>query len=238
MRKFRVPNQIINNGNLSFSARRLAAYFCAASNRFGMCRKSIAMLSGLTGMAPATVYASIDELERSGFLARKKKYRYDFDRRHLIYDRTEYQINKYLHGGYTLVPSELLYRRELSGGAFVLALYLCQQSGSKGRAFPSIALMAEAVGAAKSTICRCLAQLRNLGVFLVQNCVRANHTFAANSYFFLHHVEPVIVAKRQIVRSALPLALHKFYHWAQSKINALGCPKFSKPVINLDNVSL
>lgn len=185
MRKFRVPNQLINNERLSLSARRLGAYLCAVSNRLGVCQKSIAMLAGLSGLSPATVQSAADELERAGVLTRQRKYRYDFSRQRLIFDRTLYRIDKRLPGGYTLVPEALFYKRELSSGAFVVALYLFQQGAGQGRAFPSFRRIVNMVGIAKSTICRALRQLQYASVFLVQNCVKRNRTFSSNSYFFL-----------------------------------------------------
>lgn len=220
MRKFKIPNRLITDVSLSFSARRLGAYFCAASNRLGLTRKSLAMLSGLSGLSVSTVQSAIDELERSGYLTRQRTYRFDPARAHMVYDRTVYQVHKYLPGGFTLVPSDVLQKRELSSSAFVLALYLCEQGAGRGRAFPSISQMVEAIGVAKSTVCRALQQLKTVAVFLVRHCVRSNRTYAANSYFYLHKSE---------CQSCPPLDLTalKLYSFFKSKINVLGCPKFT-----------
>ena len=126
MRKFKIPNRLITDASLTFSARRLGAYFCAVSNRLGLTRKSLAMLSGLSGLSVSTVQHAIAELERSGYLTSQRTYRYDQDRAHLIYDRTVYQVHKYSPGGFTLVPSDILQKRGLGSSAFVLALYLCR----------------------------------------------------------------------------------------------------------------
>lgn len=226
MRKFKIPNRLINDMALSFSARRLGAYFCAVSNRLGVARKSLAMLSGLSGLSVSTVQSAIDELERGGYLTRQKTYRYDTARMRLIYDKTAYQIQKHLSGGFTLVPAALLRERGLASSAFVLALYLCQQGADQGRAFPSIRQMSDAIGIAKSTVCRALQQLKAVAVFLVRHCVRKNHTFAANSYFYLH---------KSVCQGSpsLALAVHKLYSGIRHLINQLGCPKISKPVIRL-----
>lgn len=223
MRMFKIPNRFITDASLSFSARRMGAYFCACSNRLGMVRKSLAMLSGLSGLSPATVRSAVAELERAGYLTRQRTYRYDNQRAHMIYDRNLYQINKYQPGGFTLVPADLLRRKELTGGAFLLALYLCGQGAAQGRAFPSIRRIMDAIGGAKSTVCRALQQLRATSVFLVRHCIRHNRTFAANSYFFLRAVDrsPIVRAARQL------------YAFVRDKINAWGSPKISEPVIRL-----
>ncbi len=226
MRKVRIPNKLICDDTLSLSARRLGAFLCAASNRLGVTRKSLAMLSGLSGLSVSTVRSATEELERGGYLTRQRTYRYDGARHHLVYDRTLYQIHKYLPGGFTLVPSDVLFKRKLSNAAFLLALYLCLQGADRGRAFPSIRQMVTAIGVARSTICRALQQLKTAAVFLVRHCIRHDRTHAANSYFYLHAIKRAILP-------ALGLPALKLYTFLADRFNLSGSPKFTKPVIRL-----
>ena len=159
------------------------------------------MLSGLSGLAVSTVRGAIDELERGGYPTSQKIYRYNIARAHPVFDRTVYQIHKYLLGGFTLVPADVLQNKALDGSAFILALYLCQQGAGQGRAFPSIRQIVDAIGLEKSTVCRALRQIKAISAFLVRHCVRSNRAHAANSYFFLHKI--VCKLGQQTARPAL-----------------------------------
>lgn len=236
LREIRIPNKLITDGSLPFSARRLGAYFCAVSNRLGLVRKSLAMLSGLSGLSVGTVRASIDALESAGYLTHQHTYRYDYHLHHLVYDRTVYQVHKYLPGGFTLIPSDYIFtrtrQRGISSSAFVLGLYLFQQGAyyhngaSRGRAFPTLQMMVDAIAVAKSTVCRALQQLKAACLFFVQNCIRRNHKFTANSYFFIN-------TAKSFEGPAPGFSSLKFYTLIGSKVNALHA---SRAVSNLTSL--
>lgn len=237
MRRIRVPNQIVNDEKLSLSARKLAAYFCAVSDPGGHTRKSIAMLSGLSGLSQTTVKAAVEELTRAHILTHTRKYRYDQKRGRLIFDRTEYVIDKRLPGGYALIPSDFFRDgKNITSAAFCVGLYLCQQASGRGRAFPSINRIASAVGVARATVCRALRQIRYSALFIVRRCLCRTGAYAANSYSFLHRAVENLEAGAQRP-DPKPGLLSRLYHWLAGKINQWGSLIFDQPVMNLDNES-
>ena len=65
----------------------------------------------------------------------------------------------------------------------------------------------------RSTVCRALQQLKVASLFVVRHCIRRNHTFAANSYFFLR------TAHQDVPNPGLSLL--KFYTPRPSQVNAV-----------------
>lgn len=182
---FKLPNRLIRDGRLSPSARKVGAALYAHRNALGFCRRSLDSLAGSSGLCPATVRKAVDELAQAGYLSTQRTWRYLRRKRRVVYGPTAYQLSLRFHGGYTLVPRELLGQcGGLTPAAFLTALCLLQFAGNRRRAFPSIAQLHRAAGLARSTVCRALRQLKATAWLLVLLCRKRTGAFAANSYHF------------------------------------------------------
>lgn len=134
---FQMPNRLILDVSLSYSAKRVGAVLFAHRNALGSCRKSLLELSALSGSIVSTVRSAIDELMGGGYIARKVGYRYSAAHGRVVYDKFTYFCNLDFGGGYTLAP-RTLFGCKLHSTAFLLYLYLCycagQAHGARGRA--------------------------------------------------------------------------------------------------------
>lgn len=181
---FKVPNQLISDGNLSFTARRMGVVLYSRINRFGTCRKSLHTLAELACCAVATAHKAISELEGAGYITRSRHYRFDPDLQRPVYDCNTYHC-PLVTKSFTLVPRRV-FQHDLSASSFILCMYLFQQAGNNRRAFPSISLMGDALAMGRSTVCRCLRLLRAGALWLVQTCRKLSRDLSCNSYYVLH----------------------------------------------------
>lgn len=181
---YKVPNRLILDGSLSFSARRMGAVLYGHRNPLGACRKSLNRLAALASCTVSTARKALEELESSGYITRCRHYRYDEKQRRLVYDQYTYHCDLRFDGGYTLIPRNL-FGYELKNSAFVLCLYLYLRAGNGTRAFPSLNRTSRELWMAISTVCRALKALTGAGIILAQICIKANRAHSNNSYFFL-----------------------------------------------------
>jgi len=181
---FKVPNQLILDGSLSFSARRMGVALYGHHNPFGACRKSLKQLAALASCTITTARKALDELESSGYITRCRHYRYDEKLNRLVYDQYTYHCDLKFDGGYTLIPRDL-FGHALKNSTFVLCLYLYLRAGNGTRAFPSLNRISKELWMAISTACRALKALTGTGIILAQLCIKANKAHSNNSYFFL-----------------------------------------------------
>lgn len=192
---FKVPNRLILDGSLSFSARRMGAVIYGHRNALGACRKSLARLSALASCSIATARKALEELERGKYITRYRNFRYDEKLNRMVYDKYTYHCDIRFDGGYTLIP-RTLFGHELKNSTFALCLYLYLRAGNGTRAFPSLNRTSRELWMAVSTVCRALKALSLAGVILAQLCIKANRAHANNSYFFLC-VSPVTAQAAQ-----------------------------------------
>lgn len=199
---FKLPNKLLLDAGLSFSARRVGAVLYSRRNALGTCRKSLAALARFAACSVPTARKALAELEAAGYIARQRQYRYDPLLGQPVYDVQAYHCSLDFGQGYTLVPRSI-FQYELRGSAFVVCLYLYFCLGNSSRAFPSLSRISSVLWMARSTVCQALACLREAGCILRQHCARANRTFSANSYFFLQRVEQAVSAVLAPLASAL-----------------------------------
>ena len=187
--KCRVPNTLIQDTQLSYSARRLGCVFFSFSNALGTCRKSYDELAKLAHCSTKTAVSGVQQLIDAGYITRCNTYR-NADGK-VVYGKNVYStdLNR-LQDGYTLIPRSA-FQHELKDAAFIslMAIYVC--AGNATRAFPSISKLQKMTGAARSTVCAGLRLLKKLSTLLVQLCVKINRQFAANSYILVQNSMPV-----------------------------------------------
>lgn len=181
---FRIPNQLILDQSLSFSARRLGAVLYSRRNPLGCCRKSLATLAELSGLSVTTTRKAIDELSSAGYIAHIQTYRYNEQLGRMVYAVSVYQCLLSTAKGFTLVPWKIFDAPILSS-AFVAALYLYYQAGNSTRCFPSLAAICEGIGASMATVCRIRKLLDTVRLFCVLQCKKLNRAFSSNSYHIL-----------------------------------------------------
>lgn len=204
---FKMPNSLICNDALSYSARRLGAVLYARRNALGCSRKSLEQLSELSGCAVATVRKGLVELEEAGYVSIQRCYKYSGALGRLVYARPIYQLDLSFKGGYTQMPRDIFaYGGSVGNATFVVLMYLHQQAGNGTRAYPSINRVCRALGMGCSSVCRALQAIKELSCWLVRRCVKKNRAFACNSYHVVNVCEKVIGATVSFVGAMLRLA--------------------------------
>lgn len=180
---FKLPNSVVTDKTLSYSARHIAAVLYSRQNAKGECCKSLEQLCRISSYSLATVVKAIRELVDQGYLTVRKSYRYKETLGRVGCDRNTYCMNpEKMKGSYTLVTRQSL-RNGLKESAMAVYLYLLTVAGKRNRAWPSIRMMADAIGAAQSTICEALKRFKAMSGIIVENCIKHNGVFASNSYF-------------------------------------------------------
>ncbi len=181
---FRIPNQLILDQSLSFSARRLGAVLYSRRNPLGCCRKSLAALANLSGLSVTTTRKAIDELSAAGYIAHIHTYRYNEQLGRMVYAIGVYQCLLSTAKGFTSVPWKL-FDAPMTNSAFVAALYLYYQAGNSSRCFPSLVAICQGIGASMATVCRARKLLDTVRLFCILQCKKLNRAFSSNSYHVL-----------------------------------------------------
>ncbi len=186
----KVPNRLITDDSLSYSARKLGAVLYSHRNHLGTVSMNLKDMARLSGLSIATVRRALDELEQSKHLTRCKQYKYDTQRERYVYATSLYSLDLSFEGGFTFVPRAQLRKAATMGGSqFTVCLYLCFQTGNNYRAFPSLKKISTDLNMAKSTVCRVIKKLGAIGILLIQKCLKVNKAFSQNSYFFIRNSE-------------------------------------------------
>jgi len=183
--KFKLPNSLITDYRLSYSARRLGAVLYSRRNALGAYRKSLKGLAKLSQLSVPTVRKAVAQLEQAGYISHKRNYVYDHDLKRVVYAQNTYLCSLEYPSGFTLVPHSLLEKR-LTPATFTVALYIFQQMGNCGRAWPKISDIITALTSGHATVCRALAAIRSMGVMLVRHCIKRNRVYTSNSYYPLN----------------------------------------------------
>lgn len=234
---FRIPNQLIQDQTLSFSARRLGAVLYSRRNPLGCCRKSLAKLAELSSLSVTTTRKALSELSAAGYIAHIHTYRYNERLGRMVYAIGVYQCLLPTAKGFTLVPWKI-FDAPMTSSAFVAALYLYYQAGNSSRCFPSLVAICQGVGASMATVCRARKILDTVRLFCILQCRKLNRAFSSNSYHVLQTVPGVSDASSsdlqpspQLIRMAPFPCLLK--HITQSRafqvlFSLLGTLKISK----------
>ena len=184
---FKLPNELVLDTSLSFSARRLGAVLYSRRNPFGGCRKSMATLATLAGMSVTTARKAISELSDAGYIAHINTYRYDERLGRMVYAVGVYQCLLPVSKGFTLIPWSI-FDTPMKSSVFVAALYLYLQTGNSTRSHPSLRAICRDIGAGIATVCRAVKALGFVRLFLAMRCRKKNRAFSSNSYHVLFTV--------------------------------------------------
>lgn len=187
---FRIPNQLILDATLSFSARRLGAVLYSRRNALDCCRKSLAKLAELSGLSVTTTRKALSELSAAGYIAHIHTYRYYEPLRRMVYAIGVYHCLLPTKKDFTMIPWRI-FDAAMTNSAFVAALYLYYQAGNSSRCFPSLAAICQGIGASMATVCRARKILDSVRLFCILSCKMLNRAFSSNSYHILQTVPGV-----------------------------------------------
>lgn len=237
-RSFKLPNPLICDDTLSYSARRVGAVLYGHRNHFGLCHKCLALLAKYAHCAVATVRKALEELCRAGYITCYHNHKYSVELGRVVYDRNTYVCNLSFRGGFTMVPRHIL-DWELTPGAFSVCLFLCYQAGNGTRAFPSLRKIGGMLGMSHATVCRAVAALKGLRGIVVLACVKVNRVFSSNSYcFVVNAASGMQRVLKELKSSFLCLNSTVAGHGKQHNFNLPGSLIISKLLWDLDNGSI
>ncbi len=202
---FKVPNALICDSTLSFTARKVGAVIYAHRNALGCCHKSFEELAHLAGCSPLTARKAVQALQEAGYLSSSRTYRYHKHLKRMVYGKRAYSCALQYDGGYTLIPRSMI--RETAAvtpAAFCVLLYVCLCAGNKRRAYPSITKICDALDMARSTVCRALQQIKQLACVVVQLCRKVNGCMAASSYHLVQMLAANMFAAKSLKDTESP----------------------------------
>lgn len=181
---FKIPNQLILDATLSFSARRLGSVLYSRRNALGCCRKSLAKLAELSGLSVTTTRKALTELSDAGYVAHIRTYRYHEPLGRMVYAIGVYHCLLSTKKDFTMIPWKI-FDATMTNSAFVTALYLYFQAGNNSRCFPSLDTICQGIGASMATVCRARKLLDTVRLFCILSCKMLNRAFSSNSYHIL-----------------------------------------------------
>lgn len=183
-----VPNSLIADKALSYSAKRVALVLLLLSGRKNRSvTVSFAVLAKQAQCSTTTAQKAVRELCALGYLQKKHRFSQREKWNHLIYAANSY-LWLYREGGYTLISRDVL-AYPLKPAAFAVLLYLYQCAGRKGRAFPSLRRIAnKGLQMAKSTVCLAIKALKRLQAIVCHRCFTKRRCYASSSYYLTNFV--------------------------------------------------
>ena len=117
--KFTVPNALIQDTLLSYSARRLGCVFFSFSNALGVCNKSYDQLATLAHCSRKTAIRGVQQLVKAGYISFRNTYHYDENAGRVVYGKNSYAINTtLLWEGYTIISRDV-FHYDLSDAFFI-----------------------------------------------------------------------------------------------------------------------
>lgn len=185
LQSFKLPNRLICDDTLSYSARRVGAVLYSRRNRFGFCHKGLILLAKYAHCSVSTVRKAAQELMSAGYITSYHNRRYSEQLGRVVYARNTYVCELSFRGGFTMIPRSIM-SWNVTAGTFSVGLFLCYQAGNGTRAFPSLRKIGKMLGMSHATVCRAVAALKKVGGILVQACIKVNRAFSNNSYYFVN----------------------------------------------------
>lgn len=206
---FKIPNRLITDASLTYTARRLGAVLYAHRNALGACSKSLSRLAALAGYAVSTVREGLEALAKAGHITVQRCSRYHNKLGRLVHARSIYHCDLSFQGGYTLLPRDVLRQRDdtLAPSSFSVLMYLYQQAGNEARAYPGIRRICEVLAMGRSTVCRALQEIRKLSSILVQHCIKKNKAHTENSYHIVAVQDRPVETAPDLAPATSPIAM-------------------------------
>lgn len=188
MKVFKLPNSIIlNTNNLHPSTIGVALVFYANMNKHREFTNSLENIAAMSFKCKDTVRQAIEELESAGYIKKTQKYMPIERFGRTAYDRATYCILKPVEGDYTLVPYTWVGYELTSCTLQVLLACRMFMIKQNERSYPSLRKVASHIKVSKSTVCKALMCIAELGILLVEHCIKHNEVHTSNSYYMIHH---------------------------------------------------
>lgn len=174
----KIPNYVIDGGALAPTGKVLLTTMIFMSRKDGSLRASIDELASVSHLSPNTIRKRIDELMTLGYITKETNYRFSQYLNQVVYTKNTYKLALSQEGGYTLLPRAVL-KLDITPCTFAVMLYLYRCAGREGRSYPSIRHIAgirkdgskiPGCGISKASVCRALAVLEKLLVFIKMAC--------------------------------------------------------------------
>lgn len=180
--KIKLPNKIIKDQRLSYTAKKVAAAIYALHNV--SYTVSVKSLCSKTQLSEATVYTALNALEHFKYIQRTRHYEYSKKLHRVVFGRNSYVCLVTTASDFTLVPFSI-FSRKITAGTFALLLFLRYVAGNTNRAFPSYNFINKHFGMSRSWMRECLALLASLKMIYREHCKTFRGCFASNSYFLV-----------------------------------------------------
>jgi len=190
---FKVPNNLILDSNLTYSAKRVGCVLYSRCDCSGNCTMSINQIALLAMCSSTTALKAVQELERFGYVARYKNRRYSAEKGRVVYQKSNYTVT--LNNRFTFIPRNV-FSFQIKNSSFAVYLFLRMCAGNNTRAFPSLSRICNDLYISKSAVCSSLSELSDAGLVLRLPCKRkGKQEFCNNSYFFIRNAEPKVKKK-------------------------------------------
>lgn len=218
---FKLPNSLIADTTIPYSAKSVCAVIYAYKDEHNEAMISAKKICKILHCDANLVFNALNILEKKGYIRRKRNYRNNNETRKLQYDKNSYVCLLDMSADFTFVPRSSLYIKT-TYASFSLYLYLLNQGFRKGRAFPSINKIINAVGISKSTILRAAEMLQAVGLIIKQQCKTVKNCFTSSSYFLVRLINNAIKAFDKLNLDVPPLMQSLF----PSALNDTSKPAF------------
>lgn len=188
-RVFKFPRALIENrDNLQPSTISVATLIYANVNKHRNYRNSLKNIAALTHRDEKTVGQAIAELEAAGYLLKLRNYVYSRELDQMIYAQTTYHIVTPVTADYTLIPYSWL-KHDLTP-CTLQVLLVCRMFmvREKSRAYPSIRKLTDTAKVAKSTVCKAIKKVAELGILVLEHCKKENGAYTSNSYVIVKQI--------------------------------------------------
>lgn len=190
---FKMPNKLITDKTLTYSARRLGAVLYSRRNALGFVTKSLTVLAKLSNSSVATVRSALNELEAAEYIQIRKNFTYSDKHGRLVYGKTTYAVNLRFTGSFTMMTRDI-FKSDLTHSAFCVYMYIALCAGNKKRAFPSATTIATGLAMSEASVHRAVSVLSHIKHIAVNHCIKRNQAYSNNIYYL---VTEVITACKQ-----------------------------------------
>lgn len=183
---FKLPNRIILDTNLTYSAKVVAATIYACRNALGVCRLGLHKLAKYTGCSVTTVRDALVRLENAGYISIYRNYAWSHEHGRCERRKDTIICQLSISTNFSFVARSAL-RAALKKSTFTVYLLICQLSGNNGRAFPSLRHVADVLAMGIATVCRAVKELNESILMYREKCIKSNGAHTSNSYFLIQN---------------------------------------------------
>lgn len=182
---FKMPNSIITDDRLTYTAKRVAATLYASRNALGFCRLGLRKLARYSGCSISTVRDALSRLETAGYISIYRNHAWSDKHGRVIRHKDTIICRQSTKADFTFIARAAL-RTQMRKSSFSVYLLICRLSGNGSRAYPSLRRIAELLGMGLSTVCRAVQELSATHLLHAEHCIKRNGAHTSNSYFLVH----------------------------------------------------